>query len=467
MEVVMKNSRVSLIATIFLCFLFVNTYTFAAIIQVPGDQPTIQAGIDAAKKGDVVLVEDGVYRGDGNVNIDFMGKEITVRSLNGAENTIIDCQELPETRGFVFQNHETKTSRVDGFTIQNGTHDLGGGIYCYESSPTISNCVIKKNRAVAKQYHNQGGGGIYGYNSEPIIRGCTITGNHAESVNGGGVYFEGEEIRDETILLETPIQPSLMECSIFNNSGSGVFIYGFVNPLINACDVSYNSGRGIVYNGFVRGVNAITDCRITNNAGGVECSEYSRLKMTNSLIERNTARYGGGIHCSPSSAIDISECVIVHNVAEESGGGIDITSKHAESNVSYCTITLNIAHKKGGGVSAHLEGGSFTLTDSIVWGNRTDGTFPEFSAIGGRIAIQSSDIKGGLDDIGRQPDAKWFIYVDNIDADPLFVDVKNGDYSLKPQSPAAKMGAQSPVRGTYDVSPAGKKLVKWAALKRK
>ena len=55
--------------------------TAQTIIQVPADQPTIQAGVDAAGNGDTVLISDGTYTGDGNTVISLMGKEVVVKSV--------------------------------------------------------------------------------------------------------------------------------------------------------------------------------------------------------------------------------------------------------------------------------------------------------------------------------------------------------------------------------------------------
>ncbi|MBD3184015.1 hypothetical protein GF312_17155, partial [Candidatus Poribacteria bacterium] len=80
----------------------------------------IQDGIDAAVNDDTVIVMDGIYTGTGNVNLDFGGKSIEVKSENGPENCIIDCQGLGGRRGFYFHNGEDENSIVKGFTIRNG-----------------------------------------------------------------------------------------------------------------------------------------------------------------------------------------------------------------------------------------------------------------------------------------------------------------------------------------------------------
>lgn len=95
------------------------------IIHVPGDAPTIQAGIDLALDGDEVVVAERTWTGPGNRDLDFGGRLITVRSDGGDPALcVIDCQGAG--RGFVFQSGETAPAVIRGFAITGGSADFGG-----------------------------------------------------------------------------------------------------------------------------------------------------------------------------------------------------------------------------------------------------------------------------------------------------------------------------------------------------
>ena len=65
---------------------------YAVTVQVPEDQPTIQAGIKATVDGDIVLVASGTYTGTGNVNLDFEGGKMTslVGHSGSGKSTILN-----------------------------------------------------------------------------------------------------------------------------------------------------------------------------------------------------------------------------------------------------------------------------------------------------------------------------------------------------------------------------------------
>ena len=149
----------------------------ARTLHVPGEYGVIQEAIDAAMTGDIVLVADGVYTGDENKNLDFAGKAITLASVNGAENCIIDCEH--DGRAFYLHSRETAKTVIDGFTICNGSASIGAGMYNGGGSPTVKNCIFRDNEA------SSSGGGMSNRDNNPIIVNCRFVGNRARS--GGGI----------------------------------------------------------------------------------------------------------------------------------------------------------------------------------------------------------------------------------------------------------------------------------------
>src|SRR5262245_52382658 len=118
----------------------------ANTLGVPSGYPTIQSAIDAAVDGDTVLVAPGNYA----ELINFKGKAILVTSSGGANVTTIDGK----LKGPVvtFWTSEASSSVLSGFTITHGVSE--GGISCYQTQPTIRDCIISANSS------NAGGGGI-------------------------------------------------------------------------------------------------------------------------------------------------------------------------------------------------------------------------------------------------------------------------------------------------------------------
>jgi len=207
----------------------------AAIIHVPGDQPTIQAGIDAATEySDTVVVADGVYTGSGNHDIDFGGRAVVLKSENGPEATIIDCQGgvTNPRRGFIFNSGEDFTTIVEGFTIRGGymyiddtTITHGGGIRCESASPTIVSCVVENCWAmmggglsctsasprlvdciVRSNYAYLWGGGLECSQSSPVLSGCQFVSDSSRH-SGGAIYSRLTPIRRLPAAVSKPAIP--------------------------------------------------------------------------------------------------------------------------------------------------------------------------------------------------------------------------------------------------------------------
>ena len=196
--------------------------SFAATINVPGDQPTIRDAIGASSDGDVIAIAAGTYN---EHTLNPSGKAITIGSASGNLDVTIDAQQGGGV--FVIESGEGDGTVIMDLVITGGSGNEGGGIYCDNSNPTITNCTISNNTAnfygggiycwysnptitdctITGNTANFRGGGIWGYNSNPTIIGCTITGNTG-FLSGGGVYcINGNPtIMDSTICGNDPDQ---------------------------------------------------------------------------------------------------------------------------------------------------------------------------------------------------------------------------------------------------------------------
>jgi hypothetical protein len=255
------------------------------------DFDNIQAAINDANDGDEIVVYPCTYTGDGNRDIDFLGKAITVRSQDGPQSCVIDCAGTFEDnhRGFYFVSGEDANSILDGFTITNGyvvTECEGGAaVYCYQSRPTIRNCVITHN--TARLHPNSRcvcyGGGIYVGQSSPTITHCVISGNAVGRYGlGGGVSCHLES------------QLSLHNCIISTNTAYG----------------DHSEGGGI-YCGYTAGL-TIVNCTIAGNAtsgygGGICLDDSTDFIALNSILWRNSANqiFGGGAGSRAVTTCDV------------------------------------------------------------------------------------------------------------------------------------------------------------------
>lgn len=154
--------------------------------------------------------------------IDFCGKSVEVRSdADGdpatrdisPQTTIIDGNQLGAV--VCFQGWERAFSVLEGFTLTNGLVSgwYGGGIYCYQASPTIRNNIITGNHA-----YRGGGMGMEG--SSPTIADCIFNGNLADSHGGGIFAFKSSN-------------PTITRCNFTGNS-AGEFGGGIFNNFNNA-----------------------------------------------------------------------------------------------------------------------------------------------------------------------------------------------------------------------------------------
>ncbi len=181
---------------------------------------SIQIAIDVAADGNEIFVEPGTYF----ETIDFLGKQITLRSTGGPEVTIIDGTGLGPVSVVTCNSGEGSGTLLDGFTITGGASARGGGMFNNGSSPTVFDCIFTNNFA------DDFGGGMYNDNgSNPSVTYCTFSGNHTAHYGGG--------------MASMSSNPTVTNCTfIGNDSVNGGGMANFYNsPTVANCTFTGNT----------------------------------------------------------------------------------------------------------------------------------------------------------------------------------------------------------------------------------
>lgn len=464
---------------------------FATIIRIPYDYFKIQEGIDAAVNGDTVWVDLGTYF----EGINFRGKNILVTSNyifdhnnQTIENTVIDGFYLhgQDTASVVcFVSGEDTSAVLNGFTIKRGQgtrtapYDwYGGGIFCKNASPVISNNRVIENGFPMVWESGQWGGGIFVAETPYVkIVGNEISGNSVSSGgvgSGGGIFCEC----DSALFLENVISDNLS--LLLRIMFSGDAYAGGI----------YFSGHSIVLQDNVIENNTCLGNRSAHGGGGyIRVDRYFLLQgnVISSNSISNSWGYmeteGAGLMLVGVGKGSISKNVVKGNYFEfgaygTSGGGIkfvaktaDILSNRFENNeesglrgtADTLLISRNVVWADSVGINCWAD--RMHLLNNTVVGtyefginagvNANPETIPE---VRNNIVVNCQSgpgIKGG----GAYPPQLYYNDVWNnaggnyqglepgefdIHEDPLFVDPERGDFRLTEESPCIDAGDPDP-----------------------
>ena len=294
-----KNTKLSLscAAFLFLCMLAcVVCVASAKTIYVPDDHARIQWAVDNASAGDTIIVRNGFYV----ENIDVNKPHLTIKSESGSANCIVRAANWND---YVF-NVAADNVIISGFTVTGATGALKAGIYLFNSN----NCRIENVNAS----NNYDGIRLY-HSSNNTIANNNVSNNYDEIYRGGiGIrlyYSSNNLIANNTVSS--------------NYDGIYLYYYSSNNTIANN-NVSNNYGDGIELRDSSN--NTIANNNVSNNYDGIYLWESSN----NNLIANNTVSSNyDGIFLGYSS----NNIIANNTVSSNYGDGIEL--RDSNSNTIY------------------------------------------------------------------------------------------------------------------------------------
>ena len=441
-----------------------------------GDFGDIQSAILAAAGGDEILLEDGVYSGPGNRNMDFLGKAITIRSASGNPAACtIDFDGGGTWRwGFEFGSGEGPSSIVaDVSLVADDVGSIAIGCRVYATSPTIRNVRFATHSAVwceggsprlESSVLENGTNLFFSDGAAPVVTGCVWeAGALLESRGRVRVYDSTFEFEDctgqEGGFMIANSNGAIRGCELVDTR---VFVIGDgVDVALENC--RFTGGRDVYFSGTGSSFSVIDTSILGQEEEGIESLGDNQLTIDGCVIQGNGRRgllvYG--------SRVDMRRSLVSGN----RDGGLIVWSAGNPAvslTLEECTVASN-GHANVSGGAAYLGPGvDATMRRSLLWGNCASFGSAAWIADGTLdldcVNVDMAGIEGGgsVQTVG-----------DPLQDDPLFcgpIDCTStpqmgGDYTLAADSPAllqdcGEMGGQGAGCGAISVESAT-----WAEIK--
>jgi hypothetical protein len=351
----------------------------------------------------LVMVRDGVYSGPLNRDLDFAGKSLLVKSVNGPAACSIDLAGVGRLASF--DSGEGFPAGFQGFAIEGGRATAGGALIVVGSHAMLVDCRIQDCAAG----DSPGGGAVWMIQGELTLRGCELVGNTASLGRGGAIW-----------------------------AGTG--------STLNAIDstLAHNLAR---------------------EGGAISIQDGAQTTLTHCRFLANTAiaGEGGAVRiqraAGPGQLTDFraADCLFAGNAAAGRGGACALSGTPSggwdtKARIAERTFADNAAGTQGGALHSG-DGMETDVWNSVLWDNQASlgsqiSMASSFTA-GSGLDVTNVDVQGGQAGI-HNPGGNSLTFGLSIDADPRFADpdgpdndpstLEDNDYSLAPVSPCIDRG---------------------------
>lgn len=376
----------------------------------------IQAAVDCATDGDLVLVTNGIYNtgarfvtGDSTTNRVAITKALRIQSVNGPTSTVIQGYQVAgktNANGSFRCVYLTANSTLAGFTLTGGAtqtpESSGGGAMCRSTSAVISNCFLTDNTGgfgagaaggtllnctIVTNYATDSGGGVKG----SILTNCIVAWNSALGDGGGA---DGGQLANCILASNyTIVYPGF--------GGGGGAYQSLLNGCIIISNITAGTGGGL-FEGTANNCKIIANRCLSGSGGGA-----TGAILNNCQVIGNMGLIGGGV--GGGTAVG---CLILSNSCPSgSGAGVDVGAL-------YNSIIRYNFNTNAPGIENNYAVHSFSHMSYCC-------SVPLPSGAGGAF--------------------------DNITNDPAFINLLAGDYRLQSNSPCINSGANAYVATEIDL----------------